>query len=154
MTHRHVFIIRLNPKVISNDWNWISSYSISTFTNCSFFSVTWFEWWTISKTRLIFLSFPYKTAPKLSHMILFIVPCPVIKHLVMYATQTQWCLYNFGLWSLAKSYLGMYSDYITITGKMPCKYGPILALYLYRMESNHVNTVQKRVRIYMAFLLW
>ena len=25
---------------------------------------------------------------------------------------------------------------------MPCKYGPVFALYLYRIESNHVNTVQ------------
>ena len=36
---------------------------------------------------------------------------------------------------------------------MPCKYGPVFALYLYRIESNHVNTVQKWVRIYMAFFL-
>ena len=42
---------------------------------------------------------------------------------------------------------------IAYTGKMPCKYGPIFALYLYRIESNRVNTVQKRVRIYMAFFL-
>ena len=35
--------------------------------------------------------------------------------------------------------------------KTPCKYGPVFALYLYRIESNRVNTVQKRVRIYMAF---
>ena len=28
------------------------------------------------------------------------------------------------------------------TGKMPCKYGPVFALYLYRIESNHVNTMQ------------
>ena len=41
----------------------------------------------------------------------------------------------------------------TITGKMPCKYGPIFALYLYCIESNHVNTMQKRVRIYTAFFL-
>ena len=40
------------------------------------------------------------------------------------------------------------------TGKMPCKYGPVFALYLYRIQSNRVNTVQKRVRIYMAFFLW
>ena len=36
---------------------------------------------------------------------------------------------------------------------MPCKYGPVFALYLYRIESNRVNTVQKQVRIYMAFFL-
>ena len=40
------------------------------------------------------------------------------------------------------------------TGKTPCKYGPIFALYLYRIESNRVNTVQKQVRIYTAFFLW
>ena len=40
------------------------------------------------------------------------------------------------------------------TGKTPCKYGPVFALYLYRIESNRVNTVQKRVRIYTAFFLW
>ena len=39
------------------------------------------------------------------------------------------------------------------TGKTPCKYGPVFALYLYCIESNHVNTVQKRVRIYIAFFL-
>ena len=36
---------------------------------------------------------------------------------------------------------------------MPYKYGPVFALYLYRIESNRVNTVQKRVRIYIAFFL-
>ena len=40
-----------------------------------------------------------------------------------------------------------------VTGKTPCKYGPVFALCLYRIESNRVNTVQKRVRIYMAFFL-
>ena len=46
------------------------------------------------------------------------------------------------------------SDYsIAITGNTPCKYRPIFALYLYRIQSNPVNTVQKRVRIYMAFFL-
>ena len=40
------------------------------------------------------------------------------------------------------------------TGKTPCKYGPVFALYLYRIESNRVNTVQKRVHIYTAFFLW
>ena len=39
------------------------------------------------------------------------------------------------------------------TGKTPCKYGPVFALYLYRIEFNRVNTVQKRVRIYTAFFL-
>ena len=39
------------------------------------------------------------------------------------------------------------------TGKTPCKYGPVFALHLYRIESNRVNTVQKRVRIYTAFFL-
>ena len=34
---------------------------------------------------------------------------------------------------------------------MPCKYGPVFVLYLYRIESNRVNTVQKRVRIYTPF---
>ena len=37
--------------------------------------------------------------------------------------------------------------------KTPCKYGPIFALYLYRIESSRVNTLQKRVRIYTAFFL-
>ena len=32
---------------------------------------------------------------------------------------------------------------LVITGKMPCKYGPVFALYLYCTESNRVNTVQK-----------
>ena len=45
-----------------------------------------------------------------------------------------------------------YSNTAVATGKMPCKYGPVFALYLYRIESNHVNMVQKRVCIYMAFL--
>ena len=35
--------------------------------------------------------------------------------------------------------------------KTPCKYGPIFVLYLYRIESNRVNTVQKWVCIYTAF---
>ena len=39
------------------------------------------------------------------------------------------------------------------TGKMLCKYGPAFALYLYHIESDRVNTVQKRVRIYTAFFL-
>ena len=41
----------------------------------------------------------------------------------------------------------------TITGKTPCKYGPVFALCLYCIESNYVNTVQKQVCIYMAFFL-
>ena len=44
---------------------------------------------------------------------------------------------------------GMYG----ITGKTPCKYGPVFALYLYCIESNRVNMVQKRVCIYTAFFL-
>ena len=48
----------------------------------------------------------------------------------------------------------MLSTYVApCTGKTPCKYRPVFALYLYRIESNHVNTVQKWVRIYTAFFL-
>ena len=42
---------------------------------------------------------------------------------------------------------------LLVTEKAPCKYGPVFALYLYRIESNRVKTVQKRVRIYTAFFL-
>ena len=42
---------------------------------------------------------------------------------------------------------------VSLTGRTPCKYGPVFTLYLYRIESNRVNTVQKRVRIYTAFFL-
>ena len=40
------------------------------------------------------------------------------------------------------------------TGKTPCKYGPVFAPYLHDWTLYGINTVQKRVRIYMAFFLW
>ena len=40
-----------------------------------------------------------------------------------------------------------------ITGKTPCKYGPVFTLYLHDWTLNGINTVQKWVRIYMAFFL-
>ena len=36
---------------------------------------------------------------------------------------------------------------------MPCKYGPIFAPYLHDWTLYGINTVQKQVRIYMAFFL-
>ena len=39
------------------------------------------------------------------------------------------------------------------TGKTPCKYGPVFAPYLHDWTLYGINTVQKRVRIYMAFFL-
>ena len=39
------------------------------------------------------------------------------------------------------------------TGKTPCKYRPVFALYLHDWTLYGINTVQKRVRIYMAFFL-
>ena len=41
-----------------------------------------------------------------------------------------------------------------ITGKTPCKYGPVFAPYLHDWTLYGINTVQKRVRIYMAFFLY
>ena len=41
----------------------------------------------------------------------------------------------------------------TNTGKTPCKYGPVFALYLHNWTLYGINTVQKRVCIYMAFFL-
>ena len=38
-------------------------------------------------------------------------------------------------------------------GKTPCKYGPVFALYLHDWTLYGINTVQKRVHIYMAFFL-
>ena len=38
--------------------------------------------------------------------------------------------------------MGNYTKLCSYTGKTPCKYGPVFALYLYRIESNRVNTVQ------------
>ena len=39
------------------------------------------------------------------------------------------------------------------TGKTPCKYGPVFAPYSHDWTLYGTNTVQKRVRIYMAFFL-
>ena len=36
---------------------------------------------------------------------------------------------------------------------MQCKYGPVFAPYLHDWTLYGINTVQKRVRIYMAFFL-
>ena len=36
-------------------------------------------------------------------------------------------------------------------GKMLCKYGPVFAPYLHEWTIYGINTVQKRVRMYMAF---
>ena len=41
----------------------------------------------------------------------------------------------------------------SITGKTPCKYGPVFAPYLHDWTLYGINTVQKRVCIYMAFFL-
>ena len=41
-----------------------------------------------------------------------------------------------------------------LTGKTLCKYGPVFAPYLHDWTLYGINTVQKRVRIYMAFFLW
>ena len=50
---------------------------------------------------------------------------------------------------------GCYSSLHTyIHRKMPCKYGPIFAPYLHDWTLYDINTVQKRVRIYMVFFLW
>ena len=42
---------------------------------------------------------------------------------------------------------------MTTTGKTPCKYGPVFAPYLHDWTLYGINTVQKQVRIYMAFFL-
>ena len=42
---------------------------------------------------------------------------------------------------------------IIFTGKMPCKYGPVFAPYIHDWTLYGINTVQKPVRIYMAFFL-
>ena len=42
---------------------------------------------------------------------------------------------------------------ITNTGKTPCKYGPVFAPYVHDWTLYGINTVQKRVYIYMAFFL-
>ena len=42
---------------------------------------------------------------------------------------------------------------LAITGKTPCKYGPVFAPYLHDWTLYGINTVQKWVRIYMAFFL-
>ena len=47
----------------------------------------------------------------------------------------------------------LYKYAVNCTQKTPCKYRPVFALYLYCIESNRVNTVQKWVRIYTAFFL-
>ena len=39
------------------------------------------------------------------------------------------------------------------TEKTPCEYGPVFAPYLHDWTLYGINTVQKRVRIYMAFFL-
>ena len=39
------------------------------------------------------------------------------------------------------------------TGKTLCKYGPVFAPYLHDWTLYGINTVQKRVRIYMGFFL-
>ena len=39
------------------------------------------------------------------------------------------------------------------TGKTPCKYGPVFAPYLHDWTLYGINTVQKWIRIYMAFFL-
>ena len=39
------------------------------------------------------------------------------------------------------------------TGKTPCKYEPVFAPYLHDWTLYSINTVQNRVRIYMAFIL-
>ena len=39
------------------------------------------------------------------------------------------------------------------TGKTPCKYGPVFAPYLHDWTLYGINTMQKWVRIYMAFFL-
>ena len=39
------------------------------------------------------------------------------------------------------------------TGKTLCKYRPVFAPYLHDWTLYGINTVQKRVRIYMAFFL-
>ena len=40
---------------------------------------------------------------------------------------------------------------VSSTGKMPCKYGSVFAPCLHDWTVYGINTVQKRVRIYMAF---
>ena len=40
------------------------------------------------------------------------------------------------------------------TGKAPWKYGPVFAPYLHDWTLYDINTVQKRVCIYMMFFLW
>ena len=39
------------------------------------------------------------------------------------------------------------------TGRTPCKHGPVFAQYLHDWTLYGINTVQKQVRIYMAFFL-
>ena len=42
---------------------------------------------------------------------------------------------------------------VSSTGKTLCKYGPVFVPYLHNWTLYGINTVQKRVRIYMAFFL-
>ena len=43
---------------------------------------------------------------------------------------------------------------LQFTGKTLCKYGPVFAPYLHDWTLYSINTLQKRVSIYMAFFLW
>ena len=68
-----------------------------------------------------------------------------------FCVQKDCCMYL--LQKKQQSCFSQPQNHAVITGKMPCKYEPVFALYLYCIESNRVNTVQKRVRIYRAFFL-
>ena len=50
-------------------------------------------------------------------------------------------------------YFGQPQVWYKTQEKTPCKYGPIFAPYLHDWTLYGINTVQKRVRIYMAFFL-
>ena len=47
----------------------------------------------------------------------------------------------------------MFTAQLANTGKTPCKYGPVFVPYLDDWTLYGINTVQKWVRIYMAFFL-
>ena len=64
-----------------------------------------------------------------------VIPTPFFKFYFLYAS----CLFTFYR--------------IATTRKTPCKYGPVFAPYLHDWTQYGINTVQKRVRIYMAFFL-
>ena len=58
-----------------------------------------------------------------------------------------------GIHTYFKTCSGTLQSVSANTGKMPCEYGPVFAPYLHDWTLYGKNTVQKRVRIYMAFFL-